>query len=524
MSRRRLLGAIPVVAVLAACSGAPVRGSTRNIRDHGAVGDGVSDDAAAITAAVAELKSGDTLAFPAGTYRFGRLDPAGGAAISIAGLSDVTIDFDAGAELVMDNLASDGAGTSHGIVVRGPATGISLLGVAVRWATQPAERSMGDGIRVVGYPSESSGVPDGWSGSEGRASRITLQGCRIQSSPQAGVIMMGVSDLTVTDLEVHDTMADGLHFNACRRGQVTNYTATNTGDDGLALVTYYSSDDTFDNSAETFSLSELSDWSDADLTISNVTINGGNANGVRLAGVNRSTLTDVSVRGVRTGAGVIIDSAAADSDADWDYLASRGVSIEGLTVDSSDSGFHVLARPAGATDDRFSRFDVDVSGVQIRDCPRWSVLVESLSDRPVSGVRLRDCTVSASGIDDRTGIVGLQTSQGVTLGKISITSSEPAVAFSANDSARLQVDELGIVVTSAGPDPTAAGPLAQFQNSTGSISTANVQWPQAPSSWSPIAITGATCTDGSQTTSSLVQFGTLTTRPTTAAGPIDDGC
>jgi hypothetical protein len=439
-------------------------------------------------------------------------------------MSGVTIAFDNGAELLMDNLASDGTGTSHGIVVRGPATDISLRGVTVRWASQPAERSMGDGIRIVGYPSDSAGVPAGWTGSAGTMSRVELRDCMIQSSPQAGVIMMGVSDVTVSGLRVRDTLADGLHFNACRRGQITDYVATDTGDDGLALVTYYTPDDAFDNDAETFSLSKLTGWSNADLNINNVTVNGGKANGVRISGVNRSTLTGTSVRGVRNGAGLIVDSAAIDSDADWEYLASRGVRVQDLTVDDSDSGLHVLARPMGSTDDRFSNFEVDVSGVTVRGCPRWSLLVESISDKPATGVRLRECTVTAGDIDDTTGIVGMQTTRGLSLGSISITSAVPAIALSANDTTDFTIDELRIAVTGPGPDPGSAGPLAQFLNSTGSVSAAYVEWPQAPLPWNPILVTGGTCRPGAQDNSSPVQFGAVDTTPTAAPGVPHNSC
>ena len=524
LSRRSFLGALPVAAIVAACSKAPA-GSTHNVLDHGALGNGIHDDAGAIGRAAGKLKSGDTLRFPQGTYRFALQDPAGGAAISLRGLSDVTIEFESGAELLMDNLDQNGRGTSHGVVVRGPASGVSLCGVVVRWSTQPSERSMGDGIRIVGYPSESREVPSAWTGSRGPVSGVTLRNCRIRASPQAGVIMMGVSGITVTDLQVQDTLADGLHFNACRDGDVRDYVATNTGDDGLALVTYHTDEDAFDNSAETFSLSELTEWSGADLTANNVVVNGSNANGVRLAGANRVTLTDIKVRGVRSGAGVIIDSAAPGSDADWNYVASRAIKVQGLVVDESDSGLHVLARPNGSTDDRFSRFDLDVSDVTVRSCPRWSLLVESVTDEPVTGVRLRDCTVSTRAVDSATGIVGLQTTRGMTLGKIAIDCTEPAIAFSANASTEFELDELRVSVSGPGPDPGAAEPLALFQDSAGSVVSAQISWPQAPSPWTPISVSGAACNDSPVADGSPVLISRLTTTPSaTALAPADKDC
>lgn len=524
LSRRAFLGALPVAAIVAACSSAP-DGSTHNVLDHGALGNGIQDDAGAIGRAVEKLKSGDTLRFPQGAYRFALRNPAGGAAISLVGLSDVAIEFESGAELLMDNLDENGLGTSHGVVVRGPASGVSLRGVAVRWTTRPSERSMGDGIRIVGYPSESREVPGDWTGSRGPVSGVTLRSCSIRSSPQAGVIMMGVSDIAVSDLQVQDTLADGLHFNACRDGEVRDYVATNTGDDGLALVTYHTDEDAFDNSAETFSLPELTEWSDADLTVNNVVVNGSNANGVRLAGANRVTLTDIKVQGARSGAGVIIDSAAPGSDADWDYVASRAIKVRGLVVDESDSGLHVLARPNGSTDDRFSRFDLDVSDVTVRSCPRWSVLVESVADEPVTGVRLRDCTVSARAVDTATGIVGLQTTRGVSLGKLAIDCTEPAIAFSANNSTEFELDELRVSVSGPGPDPGSDEPLALFQDSAGTVASVQMSWPQAPSRWTPISVDGAACNDSPVAGNSPVKISRLTTTPSaTALAPADEGC
>jgi hypothetical protein len=534
LSRRHFLGLIPAAVVLASCSddssnsestrNVPDSGPVRNVRDFGALGNGKHDDSDAISKAVAEMKSGDVLRFPPGTYRFAQRDPSGDAAIIIAGISDVAVEFDDGAELLMDNLDDDGAGTSHGIVVRGPVSGIALRNVKVRWAEQPAQRSFGDGIRVVGYPSDSTKVPEKWTGSDGPATGVSLSNCRIESSPQAGVIMMGVSDITVADLHIENTMADGLHFNACRRGQITNYSATNPGDDGLALVTYYSKNNGFDNDAETFSFPELNDWSNADFTITDVVVAGGAANGVRLAGAGRSTINSVAVRGVRDGSGVVVDSASVDSDAEWDYVASRGVNVSGLTVESSETGLHVLARPEGSADDRFSRFDVTVSGMTVRDCPRWSVLVESIADQPVTGVRVDDCTITAGSIDDDTGIVGLQTTRDISLGNLSIESSAPSVAFSANSSTRFQLDQLRVTVTGPGPDPESAGAFAQFQVSSGTIASAELNWADAPASWTPVSMNIRGCTDGSPPDDLPVTIDRLATQPRLVTDPVQLTC
>ena len=532
LPRRSFLTMLPAALALTACS-APLQESTRDVhlvsdvgevldvRDFGAVGDGIHDDSVAIGNAVSELESGGVLRFPLGTYRFAQRHPTGDAAISITGFSDVSIDFDAGAELLMDNLDVDGAGTSHGIVLRGPLERISLRNVTVRWATQPALRSMGDGIRVVGYPSETLTVAAGWTGSQGPAAGVMLLNCRVESSPQAGVIMMGVSDVTVDGLHVEKTMADGLHFNACRRGTIERFSATNTGDDGLALVTYYSAAAGYDNASETFSFPALGEWSNTDFDVTDVQVSGGAANGVRLAGVNRSTVTGVAVNGVSNGAGVMVDSASIDSGAGWHYVASRGVRLDGLTVADSQTGLHVLARPNGSTGDSFSRFDLDVTGVTVSDSLSWSVLVESIANPPVAGVRLGDCTVTDTEIAQGVGAVGLQRTQDVSLGTVSVTSAKSGLAFSADNSAQFAIDQLSVQVT--GPQlGSEDGPFAVIQGSSGTVVAADLVWQQAPSSWLPILIFSDSCVGGSPGNAE-VNVGTVTTEPPKAE-PIYVAC
>lgn len=523
LPRRSFLVMLPAALALTACS-IPVSGSTRDVRlvsdvgevvdvrDFGAVGDGIHDDSAAIGNAVSELKSGGVLRFPLGTYRFAQHHPIDNAAISIVGVSDISLDFDAGAELLMDNLDSQGAGTSHGIVLRGPLARISLRNVTVRWATQPTLRSMGDGIRIVGYPSDASTVAAGWTGSQGPATEVMLFNCRVESSPQAGVIMMGVSDVTVDGLHVENTMADGLHFNACRRGIIERFSATNTGDDGLALVTYHSAAAGFDNASETFSFPALGEWSNTDFDIAGVQVSGGAANGVRLAGVNRSTVTGVAVTGVTNGAGVIIDSAAPNSGAGWHYVASREVLLEGLTVEDSHTGLHVLARPNGSSDDTFSRFDLDVTGVAVHDALRWSVLVESIATPALTGVRVSECTVTDTEIAQGIGAIGLQRTQGVSLGTVSVTSVKSGLALSVDNSAQFTIDQLNVEVTGPPLDSEAGGPFAVIQGSSGTVSAAELVWQQAPSSWLPVLIFSDNCVGGLPGTPE-VSVGTVTTSP-----------
>jgi hypothetical protein len=518
ISRRRLLLATPAVIALAAGSSMSAcakredpSGSrpTVNVRDHGAVGDGSADDSAAITAAVAALKSGSVLHFPAGRYRFAQRNPRDGAAISVTGLSHIDIDFSSDAEIVMDNVdTGTRTGTSHGILIRGPASGIALRNVRIRWA-QETKRSMGDGIRIVGYPDGVAAVPNGWSGPATPVSGVTVANCEIQSAPQAGVVMLGVSDITVTDLRAENTQADGLHFNACRRVKVDGHTAVNTGDDGLALVTYFSDTSSYDAAAQTFAFPGLTDWSNADFIISNVAVSGGRANGVRLAGAIRVEINGLTVADVQHGAGVMIDSATAGHEVEWEYVSARDLTLSDLTVEDCETGVHVLARPAETDDKRFTDFAIDIADVRLRRCTNWSVRVESLSDQSVSGVSLGDCTVNATSAAGGNGGVGLANSRGVHFGNLTIEHAQAVTTFSAINTRALKAENLELTLTQPKASDDAA-PCARFEDTDGVIDSMAVRWPSAPGSWQPVLLTPAADCDAAS--SSLV-VDTLTVEP-----------
>ncbi|HET7741334.1 MAG TPA: glycosyl hydrolase family 28-related protein [Mycobacterium sp.] len=488
-SRRRLIMGAPAAAALAVLAGCQLGGRTVvDVRKFGARGDGAADDSRAIQAAAAALRSGGTLYFPPGTYRFAQRRPDGSAAIVITGVSDVDVQFDAGAELLMDNVDETArTGTSHGLLVRGPASRISLRNVNIRWVSD-AKRSIGDGIRVVGCPAHGGALPAGWSGPRREVSRLTLSDCVIRRSPQAGVIMMGVSDISVAGLRVIDSRADGLHFNACRQARIEDYTAVDAGDDGLALVTYFARQFSFDQTAQTFSFPALTDWSNTDVVVKDVDIVRGRANGVRIAGANRVTIGGLRVGGVRSGAAVMVDSAAPGTDVGWNYVASRAVRVDDVTATDCDTGIHLLARPGASGDKSFREFDVHIGDAKVDGCDNWSVRAESLAEHRVSGLRIDDCSISSTSTTGGNGGVGIVQANGVSLGHVSIRHAEPVVAFKTVEARQLEVDRLAVTISASEQPEGTAAPCVSLDASDGVIAELEIDWTAAPTTWNAVSM------------------------------------
>ncbi|RZT18940.1 pectate lyase-like protein [Mycobacterium sp. BK558] len=471
ISRRTLLAGAAGTALLAAVIGSRRDGRVVDVSAFGARGDGVADDSAPIQAAVATVLSGSTLYFPRGTYRFARRWPSGGAAIALHGLSDVTVVFAPGAQLRMDNLDPiNKTGTSHGLLVSGRSSRIRLRNVDIRWAPG-APRSLGDGIRVAGWPGRGPMVED-----------VTLSDCTVRNCPQAGVVMLGVSGISVSGLQVSESGADGLHFNACRRGRVDDYRAVDTGDDGLAFVTYFSPDFSHDDAAHTFSFPELTQWSNADFTVNGVTIDGGAANGLRIAGAHRVTVSGLTVDGVRSGSAVMVDSAEPGTHVGWTYLASQAIRINDVRAANCETGVHVLARPA-STDDRFTEFGLHIGDARFEGCSNWAMQVESLTEKKVSGLSVEHCTASSSSITGGNGGIGLTNADDIALGTVAIRHREPVVTFSAVNAEHFAVDQLRVTIEEGSRPQGSARPAVKLARSHGAIRTADVAWPAAPDSW-----------------------------------------
>ncbi len=364
------------------CAAENTNGSRRfDVRAFGAVGNGIADDQPALNSAAKAVtqNKGGVLYFPRGTYRCARQAGAQNG-IEFAGVSDVTILFEPGAVLVMDNLnPQTGQGDyGHGIVVRGPCKNIALINVAVKWPGKPAGRSMGDAFRFEGFPSEERCI-----------SNVRLVQCSAEFSPQTGAVLAGCSDVHVENFRVTRTYADGLHFNACRRVRVLGVTGLETGDDTLSFVTYQ--DDKavngYTGGPGSYALADFGEWNSNDSTAANISAKGGTANGVRLAGAMNVTLSNISVEGKLRA--VISDCGRKEGNKhSWSWLASRGITISNVVATGCTSSFYVanFNQPLTA-DDKWWRFEIQLSGLSAKNCTDDSVLITDAAGVAIRGVK-----------------------------------------------------------------------------------------------------------------------------------------
>jgi hypothetical protein len=178
------------------------------IEDFGAKGDGVTDDTAVIQRALDSLKSGQTLIVPAGKI------------------------------------------FAHSKVIVVRTSGITISGGGTLLATNEATscfRIAADGVTVVAITFAISKTTKRWSTPDqskvhlSRCSWTHLVSVKVIGSAASGIFIQGATDYELTDVEVRDTRADGIHQTggACR-GKILRPVVTGSGDDGIAVVSYLS--------------------------------------------------------------------------------------------------------------------------------------------------------------------------------------------------------------------------------------------------------------------------------------------
>ncbi|MCF3651630.1 rhamnogalacturonidase [Synoicihabitans lomoniglobus] len=238
-----------------------------NIRDHGAVGDGIALDSPAINAAInaAADAGGGTVVFPAGTYL----------SFSVRLRSHITLHLESGATLLAATPAADFGSydpilpNRWGDELQYQDFGHSHWRNSLIWGedlTDIAITGLGliDGLglkRHANYPHVTMATGPNGTAASGSAPRpapsaapsltqgnkaIALKNCRnvilrdfsLHRGGHFALLATGVDDLAITGLTL-DTNRDGLDIDGCRRVTITDCTVNTPNDDAIVLKTSY---------------------------------------------------------------------------------------------------------------------------------------------------------------------------------------------------------------------------------------------------------------------------------------------
>lgn len=181
---------------------------------------------------------------------------------------------------------------------------------------------------------------------------VTLSGVTVDGSAAAGIFVDGSSGFTITDARVNNTRADGIHMTGgSGYGQVIRPVTTQTGDDGVAVVSYSDSPPNHDISVlspvvnGTRGGRGISVVGGTRISYSNITVRDSFAAGVYIAtesGYNVQSVNTVSVLG---GTVTRADySPAVVTGAVLVYSGSASRSVTGVTL----SGLSVVGTPTSA--------------------------------------------------------------------------------------------------------------------------------------------------------------------------------
>ena len=197
-----------------------------NVRDYGAVGDGVTNDTAAINAAAADLRDGETLYIPAGTYLV--REHGEFSVILINEVSDAQIILDEWAIIQMDTVPDNtlpqqnrhfvfhlrfcenvtfSGGTIYGDRLRYEGTAHCEQGYGIRLSdcrnvtvnNVEIAHLRGDGIWIFSdiYVDKENGV-------KGQSYDITVDNCHVHDCFRNGITLTSVVGCVISNTVVHD--------------------------------------------------------------------------------------------------------------------------------------------------------------------------------------------------------------------------------------------------------------------------------------------------------------------------------
>lgn len=352
----RLSAASAVAAGAAALSGCtsssgpkPTRsssfmtGSVLRLDRFGAVGDGLTDDTAAIQRAFDALRPGQTLSVPKGrVYRH----------TSTIHLATPDVRLEGPGRLL--------ATTEQASALQLSADRITLADLTVSMGPTTQRWSAAEQHKVY------IGTHEG----------ITLQNVIVDGSAAAGVYVYGATDFRFDHVTVRDTRADGIHMtNGSRKGTVARPRVARSGDDGVAVVSY---------------LQDPVPCSDITIVSPQVrTTTGGR--GVSVVGGHDVTYRDIDVER-SSAAGVYLACEGGDFVT---HPTSRvsviGGRVVGANTDTAIDHGAVLVysgRPGGSVSD-VTVSNLTVSGTRT-SCTRQVGVLADNPDDAIGGVTFRD--------------------------------------------------------------------------------------------------------------------------------------
>lgn len=334
----------------------PAYATVHNVQTScGATGNGSTDDTAAIKTCISQLVSGDTLEFPAGTYRVS-------SQLSV-NVSNVTIDGSNKTATILNTQTGSGA---TGLLVgkNGIANTNSALGSAV--ALSAAANELATSFSTVSSLGASAGSyvylqQGGEDSSQGSGNTgCDPSGCRGEVVQIASV---SGNTYTVTTA-LHDTFNPSLNGATARlvSGMLTGITIQNINFDGNGTVTYGVAINDVANSSITSVTtknvqgSALISSVSFGLSINNLTVSRAGSEGcgaaVSLYLSGNLTGTGISLSGLNpgtSGSGCLLDGAFG-----FALVEGANGTIQNLTVDSAGTGG---GRPMKLTSSRYNTFD-----------------------------------------------------------------------------------------------------------------------------------------------------------------------